>query len=259
MLTWALVGSVAVLVLSPGLELLTGNPLYYVLVVTSVFLLLWAITRLKPGEVGYRPGDSVGYRIAVLHPLLVMGGLVLVATLAGATRPTDTPARDVVWQITIMSIVTIVGVLITEEGFFRGWLWGTLDRAGLSDPASLLWTSAVFTAWHFPVVIIEADFALPVHQIPTYLANVLLLGMCWGAMRMATGSIVVASVSHGLWNGLAYVLFGYGQTSGALGIADSAAYDPERGVWGIAFNFLAFLLLWRWWVGRLPSSQSPAP
>ncbi len=154
-----------------------------------------------------------------------------------------------------MTVVTIVGVLITEEGFFRGWLWGALDRARLSDPAILLWTSAVFAAWHFPVVLIEADFVLPARQVPTYLANVLLLGMCWGTMRMATGSVVVASVSHGLWNGMAYVLFGYGQTSGALGIADSAAYDPERGVWGIALNFLAFLLLWRWWVGRLPSSQ----
>ena len=45
------------------------------------------------------------------------------------------------------------------------------------------------------------------------MVNATLLGAAWGILRMMSGSVVVASISHGLWNGLAYVLFGFGVAS----------------------------------------------
>jgi hypothetical protein len=48
-------------------------------------------------------------------------------------------------------------------------------------------------------------------------------------------------VSHGLWNGLAYTLFGYGTKVGALGIRHTAIYGPEVGLIGLAVNALVLL------------------
>jgi len=47
--------------------------------------------------------------------------------------------------------------------------------------------------------------------------NATLIGLSWGLMRLISGSIIVTSVSHGVWNGMAYVLFGFGEKTGALG------------------------------------------
>ena len=65
-------------------------------------------------------------------------------------------------------------------------------------------------------------------------------------MRMRSGSIVVSSVSHGLWNGGAYVLFGYGQKVGALGIADTSFFGPENGLLGLALNLVFLAVVVRW-------------
>ena len=65
-------------------------------------------------------------------------------------------------------------------------------------------------------------------------------------MRLGSGSILVASVAHGLWNGLAYVLFGYGADAGILGITDFDLYGPERGVLGMMVNAAALALLFVW-------------
>ena len=64
-------------------------------------------------------------------------------------------------------------------------------------------------------------------QIPLFLLNAAVLGAAWGVLRLRGGSILVSSVSHGLWNGLAYALFGYGTKVGALGIARTDIYGPD--------------------------------
>ena len=82
----------------------------------------------------------------------------------------------------------------------------------------------------------ETGFDLPAKEIPIYLLNATLIGLNWGLLRLASGSIIVASVSHGVWNGLAYALFGFGEKTGALGIQDTWLFGPEVGLLGIALN-----------------------
>ena len=55
-------------------------------------------------------------------------------------------------------------------------------------------------------------------------------------LRWMSGSIIVASCSHGLWNGIGYVLFGFGSNTGALGIRNTATFGPEVGVLGVFSN-----------------------
>ncbi len=83
-----------------------------------------------------------------------------------------------------------------------------------------------------------------------YLLNAAVIGAIWCVMRTRSGSIVVSSVSHGLWNGGAYVLFGYGQKVGALGIADTAFFGPENGLLGLALNLVFLAAVVRWPLSR---------
>jgi membrane protease YdiL (CAAX protease family) len=149
-----------------------------------------------------------------------------------------------------MSSIGIVMGLVTEEGFFRGWLWAALRRAGQSDLQVLAWTSVAFTAWHVSAIARDTGFEVAAAEIPVYLVNATLLGLIWGMLRLLSGSIVVASVSHAFWNGIDYPLFGFGENVGALGIQQTHIFGPEVGVLGIVLNslFAAFLygLVKRW-------------
>ena len=64
-------------------------------------------------------------------------------------------------------------------------------------------------------------------------------------LRLLSGSIVVASVSHALWNGLDYPLFGFGEKVGALGIEQTHIFGPEVGLVGIVLNLLFAAMLYR--------------
>jgi hypothetical protein len=61
----------------------------------------------------------------------------------------------------------------------------------------------------------------------------------WRLAPQRSGSIVVTAVSHGVWNGLVYVFFGFGTTLGALGIRNTGVLGPELN--------LAFAVgMWLW-------------
>ena len=87
-------------------------------------------------------------------------------------------------NVAATSTVGIVMVLITEEGFFRGWLWASLERAGCSRWHVPIYTSLAFTAWHVSAITLDTGFDLPAAEIPIYLVNATLLGLIWGILRM---------------------------------------------------------------------------
>ena len=115
---------------------------------------------------------------------------------------------------------------------------------------TLLWTSAAFSLWHLSAVTLETGFDLPARQIPIFMVNATFLGLVWGLMRMASGSLLVASVGHGLWNGLNYALFAFGTKVGALGVTATDVYGPEVGWVGLALNGTFTVVLWRWTKSR---------
>ena len=152
-----------------------------------------------------------------------------------------------VWvKLLLVAGSTIPVALLTEEGFFRGWLWASLKRCGQGIAATLIATSVAFAAWHWSSVVLQTGYNPPPAQIPTFMVNAAVLGAIWGMLRLLSGSLVVASVSHGVWNGLAYVLFGFGSHVGALGIANTAVYGPEIGVLGLLLNLAVAAALWLW-------------
>lgn len=179
-----------------GLSVFSALPL---LLLTGVF---WYWERLSAKEIGLVWGRSRGHGLAVLYPLLVLGTITLIVFLLGAVDLSGADWNKAGLNMALMSSVGVIMVLLTEEGFFRGWLWASLKRAGLNDRQVLVRTSIAFSLWHISAVSLETGFDLPAPQIPVYLVNAVVIGAIWGMLRLISGSVLVTSVSHAVWNGL---------------------------------------------------------
>jgi hypothetical protein len=117
----------------------------------------------------------------------------------------------------------------------------------LQELSILIWSSIAFSLWHWSAVMLKTGFAPPRGQVPVFMVNAIVMGTVWGLLRWISGSVIVSSVSHGLWNGMAYVFFGFGVKVGALGIKNTGLFGPEVGVLGLAVNLIFAAALWRWW------------
>ena len=216
--------------------------------------LFWYLQRFSRQEVGLAWGGLRYHGIALAHPLLVLGSVMVIVFSAGVVDLSDANWRNAALNIFIGTPVGVLAVLLTEEGFFRGWLWASLRRAGLSDNQVLVWSSVLFALWHVSAVTLETGFDLPASQIPVYLVNATVIAAIWAKMRLVSGSALVPSVCHSVWNGLAYTLFGFGTKTGSLGVTQTAVYGPEVGFLGLALNLLFAAILWRWLKRQKPGT-----
>lgn len=227
-----------------------------ILPLVPLFFLFWYLQHLSRREIGLTWGHWRDYGLAVFYPILTIALIGLIAWLSRAVT-----VQSIDWSRTLLTLVfaqlipTIVFALITEEGIFRGWLWASLQRARVAGIWILVLTSVAFAAWHISSALLLPGVRLPLAQVPVYILNAGVIGFVWALMRRRSGSIVVTSVSHGVWNSLAYVLFGEGTAIGVLGIHNTAVFGPEAGVVGLACNigFAAFL-----WIG-FSSTRTAAP
>jgi CAAX protease family protein len=235
----------------------TGLTNFSALALAPLLALFWYSARMSRREVGFTWGAAADYARAALYPLAVMSGVTLIAFAAGAIDVSHTTWWKAGANFALLALSTVLVAVITEEGFFRGWLWASLARAGLSPAKVLLWSSVAFAAWHISVVALPTGFDLPARQIPVFLVNAAVMGVVWGLLRATSGSVIVSSVSHGIWNGFAYVLFAYGTRVGALGVVRTAIFGPEVGWVGLAVNAAFAFALWRWWRAR-PAPGGPA-
>lgn len=240
----ALLGALAALAITATMDA-TGLTMFSFLPLLPLGLLGWFLQKHSLREMGIAWGSPGGYGLALLYPATVPVLLIIAAWVAGDVDTSATEWRPVLINLAlIVSMGTLMG-LLTEEGFFRGWLWAALGRAGLSRRGVLLASTAVFTLWHFSAVALTEEFGLAPAYWPVYLANVFLIGLSWALMRQHTGSILVPSVSHAVWNALVYEMFGMGDATGALGITKTHLFGPEVGLLGIAANLVFVGWLWR--------------
>jgi membrane protease YdiL (CAAX protease family) len=215
-----------------------------VLPLVLLFFLFWYLQRLSRAEIGLTWGHRGDYMLAILYPGLDLVLVALIALVAGAAA-----VSAINWSTTLLNLVTqivfsSIFAIVTEEGIFRGWLWASLRRAGVSRLRVLVWTSVAFAAWHVSTALLPTAFHPQLAQVPVYILNAGVIGFIWAQMRERSGSIVVTSVSHGFWNGLVYALFGYGTTLGALGIHNTTVFGPEIGFIGLGLNVAFAAALW---------------
>jgi membrane protease YdiL (CAAX protease family) len=225
----------------------TGYAMFSALPLAPLAGVFWALQKLSRKEIGLVLGDLRSYVIALAYPLGVLGTIAAIAYVFGATDISNANWKNVIINVSATSSIGVLMVLITEEGFFRGWMWAALKRTGQSDLQVLIVTSVTFTVWHISAISLDTGFDIPAKEIPIYLVNATLMGGVFGFLRMISGSVVVASVSHAVWNALDYPFFGFGEKVGALGIEKTHIFGPEVGVLGVVFNSMFALGLWFWW------------
>jgi membrane protease YdiL (CAAX protease family) len=228
----------------------SGLSAFSALPLCPLLVFFWALDRFSRSSMGFAWAGARHFALAALYPVVVLGAVALVSKVAGAVDVTQTNWQKAGINFLLVSVSTVLVATITEEGFFRGWLWASLTRAGQKPSRVLLWTSLAFSLWHLSAVALKTGFDLPARQIPIFMVNAAIMGAIWGLLRWISGSVIVASLSHGVWNGGAYVLFGYSTKVGALGIQETALYGPEVGVLGLALNIIFAAALWRWWNAR---------
>jgi uncharacterized protein len=241
-LKWPLVGVIAAIAITTTMDA-TGLSMYSALPLFPLAAILWAMQRLPRADMGLRLGRWRHYGLALLHAILVIGVLTALVLAFGKANTDAIEWNGVAKNISIGSAAGTLAVFLTEEGFFRGWLWAALRRAGLNETAVLMWSSLAFTAWHVSAVMLDTGFNPPPAQLPTFFLNAFLLGIIWGRLRAISGSILVASVCHSSWNAVAYTLYGFGTKAGALGIKDTLVFAPETGIAGLVLNALFAALL----------------
>jgi membrane protease YdiL (CAAX protease family) len=233
----------------------TGSSAFSSLPLLPLMLLFSYLQRFSIQQLGFTWGGVRAlrwYGLAILYPIAVTGAIAAIALLSGALNPAAAPHhKHGLWfNLLLIGATTIPVALLTEEGFFRGWLWATLERCGQGKVLTIVFTSLAFALWHWSSVVLPTGFNPPSSQVPTFMLNAALIGAIWGMLRLLSGSIVVTSVSHGIWNALAYVLFGFGSNVGALGISNTVIYGPEIGFLGLLFNAAVAVGLWQWCARR---------
>jgi len=215
-----------------------------------LMLVFWAIQRSPPKNMGLAFGRLRHYGLALMHPFLVIGAIAIVCIAAGVADVSKVNWLSARNDFLFTIAISIPLAILTEEGFFRGWLYGSLQRAGMGELKIMIWTGIAFSLWHIPAVSMNTEDALPLAKIPVLLINAVLIGAIWGMLRSISGSIIVTSVCHAVWNACVYVFFGFGTTVGALGVKQTALYGPESGFLGLALNLVLAVALWQWWKKR---------
>lgn len=251
----AIGGTAAAIVITTTMDA-TGYSMFSALPLFPLAGLFWFLQKYSRREVGLIWGQARYYGLALAYPFAVLGTTVLVALAFAAVDTSNADWIKTLVNIGLMSSTGILIGLITEEGFFRGWLWAALKRAGQSDTQVLIWSTLAFTAWHISAITLDTGFDIPAEEIPIYLINATLIGAVFGIIRLMSGSVIAASLCHAIWNGLDYPLFGFGEKVGALGIQQTQIFGPEVGILGIGLNLAFFACLWRHYAARV-SEISP--
>lgn len=234
----------------------TGYSMFSALPLFPLAGLFWYLQRFSRSKMGLVWGQGRYYGLALAYPALVLGATAVIAYAFGAVDTSETNWNKALLNIGLMSSTGTLMVLLTEEGFFRGWLWASLKRAGQTDRQVLVWSTLAFTAWHISAISLDTGFDVPADEIPIYLINATLIGGIFGIVRLASGSVIAASVCHAVWNGIDYPLFGFGEKVGALGIQQTTVFGPEVGLLGIGLNLAVFVWFWRKFVADV-SEISP--
>jgi membrane protease YdiL (CAAX protease family) len=240
----------------------TGWSDFSALILFPLFVVFWYFDHLSPADVGLTWGRMRQYGFALLHPIIVIGALTAIAWLTGAIDPAKKGWGTPCLNFAIVALSTFLVAIITEEGFFRGWLWASLRRREFTDSAIVVLTSVAFALWHLSAVVLDTGFNPPLRQVPLFMVNAAVIGAIWGLLRLISGSIIVSSVAHGVWNGGDYVLFGFGTKMGWLGVQNTALYGPELGVLGLCLNLIFLGAIWQYCrfpttlVNSTPASES---
>ena len=144
----------------------TGLSAFSALPLFPLSVVLWFWEQLSRSDVGFSRGRLGDYGLALLYPILVIGAVVLVSAAAGGIDLRQADWRKAGLNFGLVTVSTVLVAILTEEGFFRGWLWASLGRTGVKPTSVLIWSSAAFALWHLSSVVLDTGFNPPRRKFP---------------------------------------------------------------------------------------------
>ena len=135
-------------------------------------------------------------------------------------------------------VITLLLAFITDNAFFRGELFGMLEREGVDSWKILVFTGVTFSLWHILVILMLPEFDVNPLSNAIFLISVAITGFNFGILRLYSGSILAPTLAHTIWNKMVTYLFG------GLTLGSQLIYSPDRGFLGIVFNLIAFGVLY---------------
>lgn len=189
-----------------------------------------------------------GWVLALLLPLVVLGlayAAIWVSGIARLALPEGFASPDDILDFVVsIAIVTLMGGIGEEIGW-RGYLLPRLKKLGLR--ASLLVSGFLHGVFHLPALgsIFYHSQGDPIIVIPLFLATLTLAGVCYGYLRLTTGSVWPAALAHSAFNIYWDRLNAMTQTQSPLVLEYLAG---ESGV--VTFAVLTVVAAWLAW--RLP-------
>lgn len=238
----AIAASITAIAITSTLDAI-GYGMFSAMILIPLIPLFAVMGKFSRADLGFKLCPKGACFTAIAAPLVLLGLLTAAVILLGVTSPTREEWGLAIIVIIYNSVAGVLLVAVTEEGFFRGILWASLQRAGQNE-RQVLWTSTfVFVVWHLSAVLLAEDYAPALFQVPIYLVNATLLGLIWGLMRRQSGSIWPPAIYHSIWNAVVYQLYGFGKDSGDLGVEPTWIYGPEIGFVGILLSGAVLLYL----------------
>ncbi len=238
-----LIGYVLVMIGSIIAPIIFNNEQLQSLIIFPLILILVYWTKMNGKELGLGFGSLRDYIWAILYPLSICLVIIIIAIVTGNIGEIKYP-NEMTGKIVYLFLYTLILAFATEEGFFRGWLFGILERDQINPKLILLLTAVAFALWHLPLFFLDPSFTWS--MIPIYITGGIISGLIFGLLRYISGSIIVSSFSHALWNTVVYSLFGVGSGIGILGIKMTNIFSPESGLLGLTFGLVFMAILWFW-------------
>ncbi|MFQ5858257.1 MAG: lysostaphin resistance A-like protein [Anaerolineae bacterium] len=172
---------------------------------------------------------------------------------------TSTPLPIPLWTIVALQVVQAVTwaplfnalFALGEELGWRGFLLLRLMQAGLSQRRALIVSGIIWGLWHAPVIVRGHNY--PGHP---YLGVLLmtvfttLIGVIFGWLQLASGSVWVPAIAHGALNAIAGLPFLL------LTPFDTAIGGMLTSI--IGWIPLVAFVAWLVWSGRLPVAEKSA-
>jgi membrane protease YdiL (CAAX protease family) len=176
----------------------------------AVLLMLFVFTRDGFSKdcryaLGLHRAGISGWGLAFAVPLFVLGfayGIVWISGIAAFVVPSQmggvpSIVLDMVASIVIVAVVAGIG----EEIGWRGYLLPHLS--GLGGGKAMIVTGALHGFFHVPIIVWTPYYhntGNPLIIVPLFLLTLTAAGVCYGYLRLTTGSVWPAAIAHGAFN-----------------------------------------------------------
>lgn len=201
-LTLVYAGVTAISLALPGTIAEPGPaPLVAIFVPALVVGMLTALRRRRPGQqpFGLRRIGLTGIPIAIVLPVLAVGGPFVIADLLGIVRIVDLAGYFVDAPINLALLTFLV---MGEEIGWRGFMLPLLSQQMSPKRASLV-TGFAQGLFHLPLILLTSSYDSAGNRVFVAVGAVAVItcgGMMFGWLRLRTGSLWPVAIAHAMVN-----------------------------------------------------------